>query len=181
MGATASYRLLRLGRYHSPDELLPVIVAFLCHSPSRSFTSLVRTLHPQKAMPWHSVLQQILNHKTSLPSSRVKLPLLQPTPVRLFHRRTPARHLHIRRLHVLLRQARADLLVRLGVGFLAVARAVAHALARDAGFEGRVVGVRGGLGLGAFGAGGRGRSLRRCAWPCCLGGFGVKAWMTMVG
>lgn len=100
--------------------------------------------------------------------------------MRLLHRRAPARHLHIRRLHVLLRQARADLLVRLGVGLFAVARAVAHALARDAGFEGRVVGVRGGLGLGAFCAGGCGRSFRRCAWACCLGGFGVKAWM-MVG
>lgn len=96
--------------------------------------------------------------------------------MRLLRRRTPTRHLHIRRLHVLLRQARADLLVRLGIGFLAVARAVAHALARDAGFEGWVVGVRRGLGLGAFCAGGCGRSFRRCcAWACCLGGFGVKA------
>lgn len=86
--------------------------------------------------------------------------------MRLLSRRRFARHLHIRRLHVLLRQARAHLLVRLGVGFLAVARAVAHALARDAGFEGGVVGVRGRLGLGAFGAGGCGRSRRRCAWAC---------------
>lgn len=81
--------------------------------------------------------------------------------MRLLHRCRPTRHLDIRRLHVLLRQTGANLLVRLGVGLLAVARAVAHALARDARFERRVVGVRRGLGLEAFCAGGRGRSLGR--------------------
>ena len=53
----------------------------------------------------------------------------------------PARHLDIRRLHVLLRQFCADFLVRLGVGFFAVARAVEHAFACDAGLETRVVRV----------------------------------------
>lgn len=82
--------------------------------------------------------------------------------MRLLRRHRLTRHLYIRRLHVLLRQTRADLLVRLGVGFLAVARAVKHALARDAGFERGVVGIRRGLGLGAFGAGGCGQSFGRC-------------------
>jgi hypothetical protein len=44
-------------------------------------------------------------------------------------RRRSARHLHIGRLHVLLRETCADLLVRLGIGFLAVARAVKDTLA----------------------------------------------------
>jgi hypothetical protein len=44
-------------------------------------------------------------------------------------RRRPARHLHIRGLHVLLCETCAHFLVRLGVGFLAVARAVQNALA----------------------------------------------------
>lgn len=116
------------------------------------------------------MLQPNLDHKlcqSSDPTSRIKLPLLQPTPMPLLHRRRPTCHLNIRRLHVLLRQTGANLLVRLGVGFLAIARAVKYTLARDAGFEGRVVGVRGGLGLGAFCAGGCGRSLGRCAWSAC--------------
>ena len=84
-----------------------------------------------------SILEPILiNHTTS----RVKLPLLQSTPVTLF-RYLPARHLDIRRLHVLLRQFRADFLVRLRVGLFAVARAVKHALACDAGLETRIVRV----------------------------------------
>jgi hypothetical protein len=61
--------------------------------------------------------------------------------MRLLRRRRPTRHLHIRRLHILLGQTRAHFLMRFSVGFLAVARAVAHALARDARFQGRVVGV----------------------------------------
>jgi hypothetical protein len=44
-------------------------------------------------------------------------------------RRRSAGHLHIGRLHVLLRKTRADFLVRLGIGFLAVARAVQDTLA----------------------------------------------------
>ena len=66
MGATASYRFLRLGHYHSSDDLLPVIVAFLCRSPSRSFTSLILTLHPQKS---HAMAQ-----RCSGKSSITKLP-----------------------------------------------------------------------------------------------------------
>jgi hypothetical protein len=88
---------------------------------------------------------QSLNHKfgqSSSPSSRIELPLLQSTPMTLLGRRTPTRHLHICRLHVLLRETRANLLVRLGIGFFAVARTVQHALARDARFERRVVGIR---------------------------------------
>ena len=73
-------------------------------------------------------------------TSRVKLPLLQSTPVTLF-RYLPACHLDIRRLHVLLRQFRADFLVRLSVGLFAVARAVEHAFACDAWLEARVVRV----------------------------------------
>jgi hypothetical protein len=108
------------------------------------------------------------NHKccrSSIPSSRIELPLLQSTPMTLLGRRTPARHLHIRRLHVLLRETCANLLVGLCVGLFAVARTIQHTLARDARFERRVVCVRRRLGLGAFCADGC-RSLRRCAWAC---------------
>lgn len=161
------------------------------HSPSLE-PSCLSSRQPHSYTPstkpcltWHAPPKpQSQNFPSTLkiPSSRIKLPLLQPTPMRLLGRRTPTRHFHVRRLHVLLRQARADLLVRLSVGFLAVARAVAHALARDAGFERRIVGVRRRLGLGAFCAGGGWRSFRRCcAWACCLGGVGVKAWMRVVG
>jgi hypothetical protein len=62
-------------------------------------------------------------------SSRIKLPLLQSTSMPFLGRRRPARHLHIRGLHVLLCETCAHFLVRLGVGFLAVARAVQNALA----------------------------------------------------
>lgn len=61
-------------------------------------------------------------------------------------------HLDIGRLHVFLGLSGADFLVRLGVGFLAVARAVGYALARYAGFEQRRL-LRTGFWLGAFGAG----------------------------
>lgn len=67
-------------------------------------------------------------HITPDPSSRIKLPLLQSTPV-TFLRRRSARHLYIRRLHVLLRKTCADFLVGLGVCFLAVARAIHDTLA----------------------------------------------------
>ena len=89
-----------------------------------------------------------MNHTTS----RVKLPLLQSTPVTLF-RYLPACHLDIRRLHVLLRQFRADFLVRLSVGLFAVARAVEHTFACDAWLEARVVRVGRGFWSGAFCAG----------------------------
>lgn len=72
--------------------------------------------------------------------------------MRILNRRRPRRHLDIRRLHVLLRLGRANFLVRFGVCFLAVARAVGNAFTRDAGFEERgFFGV--GLGFGAFCAG----------------------------
>ena len=73
-----------------------------------------------------------------------------------FFRHLPARHLDIRRLHVLLRQFCADFLVRFGVGFFAIARAVKHTFACDAGLETRVVRVGRGFWGGAFCAGWRG-------------------------
>jgi hypothetical protein len=48
-------------------------------------------------------------------------------------RRLATRHLDISGLHVLLRETCANFLVRFGIGFFAVARAVQDALARDAG------------------------------------------------
>jgi hypothetical protein len=109
--------------------------------------------------------------------SSVKLPLLQPTPITLF-RHLPARHLDIRRLHVLLRQFRADFLVGLGVGFLAVARAVKHAFARDARLETRVVRVGRGFWGGAFCAGWCGScgSLWDGAWAWVQKKSGIRAW-----
>jgi hypothetical protein len=92
------------------------------------------------------------NHDQALNYSSIKLPLLQPTPMTLF-RHLLARHLDIRRLHVLLRQLCADFLVRLGVGLFAVARAVEHAFACDAWLETRAVRVGRGFWGGAFCAG----------------------------
>lgn len=153
--------LLRLGRYHV-GELLALIAPLSSVLPP---IMPAASSHPSSPKPRRSMLQQNLNLRLLTafknPSSRIKLPLLQPTPMRLLHRRRPTRHLNIRRLHVLLRQTGANLLVGLGVCLLAIARAIPHTLARDAGFERRVVGVRRGLGLGAFCAGGCGRSFGR--------------------
>jgi len=52
--------------------------------------------------------------------THVKLPFLQSAPMSLF-RHLPTCHLDIRRLHVLLRQFCANLLVRLGIGLFTVA------------------------------------------------------------
>ena len=86
--------------------------------------------HPREHPVAFSLCASITNFANpSNPSSRIKLPLLQSASVTLLTRGAFACHLHIRRLHVLLRETRADFLVRLGVGFFAVARAVQHAFA----------------------------------------------------
>lgn len=72
--------------------------------------------------------------------------------MRILGRSLLGSHLDVGRLHVLLGLGGADFLVGFRVGFLAVARAVGHALARDAGFEQRRL-LRVGFWLGAFGAG----------------------------
>jgi hypothetical protein len=115
---------------------------------SRSLPFLNRvflvTIARPRRISIHNISNLILQHPQDVPdcsldpktrkkvrplSSRVELPLLQSTSMPFLRRCRPARHLHIRRLHVLLRETRADFLVRLGVGFLAVARAVQDALA----------------------------------------------------
>jgi len=110
-------------------------------SPILNPSSIISVIHTD--MLSHTPSEP--NHKIcqfSFLFSRIKLPLLQSTPMPLLSRRTPTRHLHIRRLHILLRETRANLLVCLGIGFFAVARTIQHALARDARFERRVVRIR---------------------------------------
>lgn len=93
--------------------------------------------------------------------SGIKLPLLQAAAVRLGLGRRARGHLDVGRLGVLLGQLGAGLLVLLGVRLLAVARAVQHRLAGDAGLEVRrrlVVRVRQLLSLVALRARPRRRS-----------------------
>ena len=127
---------------------------------------------PTASFPTAELGPNPLKALTSALSSCIELPLLQTASVSFLGRSLSARHLHIGRLHVFLRKARADFLVRLGVGFLAVSRAVRDALSGNAGLERRVVRVGRRLGLRAFCAGGSG-CLGNCARACVR--FGVKA------
>lgn len=127
-------------RYCASNRLLhqhPLRFIGLCSLPmqseadtsfsfSRSVSVGTGTLHSQR-----SQTRQVEKPSSSstrslapLPNSCIKLPLLQSTPVRILRRSLPRSHLDIGRLHVFLRFRSANLLVGLGVGLLAVARAV---------------------------------------------------------
>lgn len=75
------------------------------------------------------------DHPEPHQKSRVKLPLLQTTPMTILWGPTRSSHLDIGILGIGLSSSSTDLLVFLEVGFLAVSGAVLHALAFGAGLQ----------------------------------------------
>lgn len=99
--------------------VLSTIVACLHNVSILDTNNLI--LHPAVRKTCRASLLNRKTRNTSNLSSRIELPLLQSTPVTFLRGSRSARHLDIRRLHVLLRKTCADFLVGLGVGFLAIA------------------------------------------------------------